>query len=132
MVNRTAATIQGTGLGGAGIRYDAIRRNCRHGETCGELSPREIVAGLHAEIAGKSPEHAALVAAYQDTRAARKIPAGQPQVFPRSPYQPRRLRLAAYTALREAGNTPKAARLALGICPRTAVRYEAAMKEGRA
>jgi hypothetical protein len=93
-----------------------------------DAAPREIVTALHDEMA-QLPEYATLVADYRRTRAATRVPPGEPHVFPRSPYQPRRLRLAAYTALRDAGNTPKAARLALGICPRTAVRYEAAMKE---
>src|SRR5690348_4816773 len=91
-----------------------------------DATPREIVTRLHDLIAVKDP---GLVAAYRRTRAARRVPPGLPQSFPRPPYQPRLRRLAAYTALRDAGNTPRAARLALGICPRTAVRYEAAMKE---
>lgn len=93
-----------------------------------DASPREIVTALHEEIARRDP---ALAAAYQRTRAARRVPPGPARLFARAPYQPRLRRLAAYTALRDAGNTPKAARLTLGICPRTAVRYEAAMKGGR-
>ena len=40
-------------------------RNYRHSGTPEEPTPAEIVAGLHAEIAAKSPEHARLVVAFE-------------------------------------------------------------------
>jgi hypothetical protein len=62
-----------TSGGAASSPYMLIRRNyvVRADEV---LSPREIVARLHEEIAAKSPEHARLVAAFRRRQAARETP----------------------------------------------------------
>lgn len=86
------------------------------------------MARVHERIAALSPEHASLVAAYQSTRAANRVPPGLRPASPCAPHASRLRRLAAYAELRNAGSTPKEARTALEICPRTAARYEAAMK----
>ena len=51
---------------------DAYRLNYRWTSQAEGLTPREIVAGLHAEIAAKSPEHARLVAEFERRQAARE------------------------------------------------------------
>lgn len=96
-----------------------------------EPSPREIVARLHERIAAQSPDHAALVAAYQRTRAAMRVPPGPVQVFPRSPRRSRLARQEAYAALRGAGTGRKDAAALVGVCRRTADRYEDALSGDR-
>ena len=90
-----------------------------------DTEPREIAAWLHELIAAKSPEHAGLVAAFED-RNAGKVRPGPPQRFPRSPYLPRLERLGRYCVLRGSGTGKKAAATQVGIRPRTADRYETA------
>jgi hypothetical protein len=76
MTSRHPGTIRGSGLGD-GRSYDAIRRDYvvigdGERERAAQPSPREIAARLHAEIAAKSPEHAALVAAFERRQAAKE------------------------------------------------------------
>ena len=55
-----------TGLAyGSTSPLDALRRNYRRREPPVQLSPGEIVAGLHAEIAAMSPGQADLVARFE-------------------------------------------------------------------
>ena len=92
-----------------------------------ELSPREIVARLHAEIAALSPGHAALVAAFEQRprkpgypiRAARR-PAGYRSAA-------RLRRLAVYSSLRLSGSGLKAAARRAGLRPDIGRQYEADM-----
>lgn len=61
-----------TSGGAASSPYMILRRNYEvlsDEERRAGPSPREIVAGLHAEIAAKSPEHAALAAAFERKQA---------------------------------------------------------------
>jgi hypothetical protein len=55
---------------------ESLRLNYRirpDGEREGaELTPRQIVTALHAEIAAKSPEHARLVAEFERRQAAKQ------------------------------------------------------------
>lgn len=79
MTSRHTGTFRGTGLGEGGNAYDAIRRNYvpigdDERERAAQPSPREIVDGLHAEIAALPPEHAALVAKFERRQARRVQP----------------------------------------------------------
>ena len=67
-----------TGCGTARLTPDlqSLRRDYRH-QPDAEPEPREIVARLHAEIAAKSPEHAAMVAGWEQRNWG--TPAGEPQ-----------------------------------------------------
>lgn len=92
-----------------------------------EMEPRQIVARLHAEIAAKSPEHAALVAAFE------ALPGLPPAWDPAEEASARRAawleRAGRYAAFR-AVLTQEAAARRLRICIRTARNYEAALKTG--
>ena len=57
---------------GAISPLDAYRINYTHQDAPRELTPREIVTALHAEIAAKSPEHRALVAEFERRQAAKQ------------------------------------------------------------
>lgn len=87
----------------------------------GEKTPRQIVTELHAEIAALSPEHAALVAAYEAI----------PRPVPRPARQPRRVaahrarRLVTYGQWRIAGRSPRVAAEAVFLSPSSASQYEA-------
>lgn len=89
-------------------------------------SPEEVLAGLHAEIAAKSPGHARLVARYEEIRAAQPRPA--------APFPAERLarlaRLEAYGRHRDAGLDRAEAAARTGISVRTAEKYEAAWRAG--
>src|SRR5580704_11435832 len=54
-----------TGLGGIVSPLESLRINYTRHDEPEEPSPSEIVAGLHAEIAALSPEHARLVANFK-------------------------------------------------------------------
>jgi hypothetical protein len=54
------------------IRSDYVVIGDGEREAAAQPSPREIVTRLHEIIAAKSPEHAALVAAFERRRAARE------------------------------------------------------------
>jgi hypothetical protein len=89
---------------------------------------RRIVAELHKQIAAKSPEHAALVAAFE------ALPSLPPAWDPAEEAAARRAawleqaeRLAGF---RERGLTQVAAARRIGVCERTAKNYEAALKAG--
>jgi hypothetical protein len=84
------------------------------------MEPREIVAALHAEIAAKSPEHAALVAAWDAMRAGRMaVPCpGEAAVC-----AARQARVREYAKLRGQGLTLAQAAGRLGVSPRTAETY---------
>jgi len=51
---------------GTFLSLDGLSGGYTHRPDPEELSPREIVERLHAEIAAKSPEHAALVAKFRE------------------------------------------------------------------
>ena len=89
--------------------------------------PKQIVAALHAEIASWSPEHAALVAAFEAK------PPVMPESGPVQTQQAARLgRLREYAALWDEGrglSREEAARQ-LGISPHTAQDYETAIRRG--
>jgi hypothetical protein len=90
------------------------------------MTPREIVALLHAEIAARSPEHAALVAAWDAMRAAARLPdAAAPVPRPGSAavVAYRQDRVRAYRDMLGQGLTPEQAAERLGISPRTAETY---------
>jgi len=89
----------------------------------GVLSPREIVAALHEQIAAISPEHAALVAAYKEIPRPSPRPVRQPRTHPA--YQSRYQRMTVYAQLRLAGRTPKAAARAAGVSRSSGGQYEA-------
>lgn len=89
----------------------------------GERSPREITASLHREIAAISPEHAALVAAFEAIPRADPRPVRQPRPHP--VYQERRRRMTVYSQARLAGRGPKAAARAAGVGASSASQYEA-------
>jgi hypothetical protein len=88
-----------------------------------EPTPREIVAALHAEIAARSPGHAALVAAFEQIPRKPRTPIR----VPRRPAvtSPHRRRMEFYTALRLSGTGKKAAARQAGIVHHTGRRYEA-------
>lgn len=86
-----------------------------------DAAPREIVAALHAEIAAKSPRHAALVAAFE--AVPRPVP--RPPRRPRPPAHHRARRLTMYGQLRIAGRSPRAAAEAVFLGPSSASQYEA-------
>jgi hypothetical protein len=101
-----------------------------------DAAPREIVTALHDQMAEMSPEFAALVAAYRQTPAARRVPpAIDPPAFPRPPrrgsYRPRLVRLSRYSALRDGGASKWAAGRHVDIHPSTASQYEAARRAAR-
>ena len=62
----------GEGSGFNTIRRDYVLIGDGERERAVQKSPREIVADLHAVIAAKSPEHAALVAKFERRQAARE------------------------------------------------------------
>lgn len=89
-------------------------------------SPAEIVARLHARIARKSPELAALVIAFE----ALPRPPRRPLLAPRPPaaaWSEREWRMSAYTAARLAGASEKAAATRAGIRWTSTWQYEADM-----
>ena len=96
----------------------------------GPLSAAQITARLHAEIAAKSPEHAALVAAFE------ALPGLPPAWDPAEEAAAKRTawleRAAEYAALRSLDLTQEAAARHLRVCVRTAQNYEAALKTGGA
>lgn len=94
-----------------------------------EPSPRQIVAGLHAEIAAKSPELAALVADYE--KYAGVIAAWDPvedlAVIPDGPLD-RREKMQVWVQLRDKGMSVKEAAASLGIDERTGRRWETELR----
>jgi len=62
----------GEGSGFNAIRSDYVLIGDEDRERATQPSPREITTRLHEIIAAKSPEHAALVAAFERRRAARE------------------------------------------------------------
>jgi hypothetical protein len=96
------------------------------------LSPREIVAGLHAEIAALSPEHAELVAEYQALpRRERTRYSPEPRPASIAVREKRRERAGRYVRLRESGLGKKAAARRAGIAVRTASQYELDIRDGK-
>lgn len=90
--------------------------------------PRQIVALLHAEIAALSPEHAALVAAFEALPRKHGYPLRRARPAlpgPGSNCQRRVQRLAAYTSLRLSGTGKKAAARRIGVGHGTGRQYEA-------
>jgi hypothetical protein len=87
------------------------------------LSPREIVAALHEEMAARSPELAALVAAYEAVPRTAPRPLRQPRPAP--VYAARRRRMTVYAQLRIAGAGPKAAARKAGVGRESTANYEA-------
>jgi hypothetical protein len=95
-----------------------------------DAAPREIVTALHDQMAEMSPEFAALVAAYRQTRAAGRVPPAtgspaSPRPSRRGPYLPSLERAARYRDLRDAGAGKHVAAAHIRLRPRTADRYEA-------
>lgn len=88
------------------------------------LSPGEIVARLHREIASMSPEHAALVAAFEQIPRRPARPLREPR-RPASCSGPRLKRLTVYSALRLSGASGKAAARKAGVSQRSGQQYEA-------
>jgi hypothetical protein len=92
----------------------------------GEPTPREIVTRLHAEIAAKSPGHAALVSMFT------RLCGGPPSWDPDGDYAEDRVRTTRgakasrekWRELRLAGVSKADARTELGVSVRTAGRYE--------
>lgn len=101
----------------------------RHDPDAAGLSPGEIVARLHREIASMSPEHAALVAAFE------ALPGLPPAWDPAEEAAARKAawleRAGEYAALRP-GLTQVSAGHRLGVCERTAQNYDAAFRMGGA
>jgi hypothetical protein len=92
-----------------------------------EPAPREIVRRLHREIAAKSPDHAALVAAFEAGWA--KVPQGSGYVQIQKEARIERLR--KYAVLRADGaNREDAARL-VGVTTKTAENYDTDIRHGR-
>jgi hypothetical protein len=95
------------------------------------LDPAQIVAGLHEQIAAKSPELARLVARYEAVMAAR------PQHVPPMARgadalrQDRLDRIARYGGLRDAGMSRAQAAAELDVSDSTALRYERACQRER-
>ena len=86
-------------------------------------SPREIVAALHQQIAGQSPEHAALVAAYEAIPRLGERPVRQARPCP--VYGSRRYkRMTVYRQARLAGRGTKAAARLAGISRSSGGQYE--------
>ena len=69
---RHGITYRGAGLSGQVPAPVAQRRDYEYRPEPDQPSPREIVAGLHAQIAAFSPEHASLVAEFERRQAARE------------------------------------------------------------
>ena len=92
-----------------------------------ELSPQEIVAALHAEIAALSPGHAALVAEYEALPRRRRGPRPPRAAVMRSTQE----RMGTYARWRASGLGKKAAARRTGIAVRTASRYEQDISDGR-
>ena len=90
----------------------------------GNPSPAEIVTRLHKLIAAKSPEHAALVARWEQKQAA-AWPGVHHQVAAC------RERMERYGELREDGATPEEAAGDIGLRGSTAQRYEAHYQAAR-
>ena len=93
-----------------------------------DRTPAEIVALLHAEIAARSPEHAALVAAWDAMRAEQRALTETGQAPVRRPGSAavvayRQDRVRAYRDMLGQGLTPEQAAERLGISPRTAETY---------
>ena len=89
--------------------------------------PKQIVAALHAEIASWSPEHAALVAAFE---AKPPVMPGSGHVQTQKTSRLRRLR--DYAALWDEGRglSREEASRRVGISPHTAQDYETAIRRG--
>jgi lambda repressor-like predicted transcriptional regulator len=92
------------------------------------LTPAQIVAALHAEIAAMSPERAALVAEWDAMRAGLRAaqesglaPVPRPGAVAVVAYHQDRVR--RYRELREAGLSLAQAAEQLGVSPRTAENY---------
>lgn len=88
-----------------------------------DAAPREIVTAVHEQIARQSPEHAALVAAYEAIPRSNPRPVRQPRSHPA--YGPRRQRMTVYTQLRIAGHGPQEAARKAGVGRSSASQYEA-------
>ena len=89
-----------------------------------DLTPRQVAAWLHAEIAAKSPEHAALVAAFEaiPRQPERSLPS--PRHLARAG-SPRYRRLSIYAAVRLRGGGEREAAMRAGICRDSRPQYEA-------
>jgi hypothetical protein len=94
-------------------------------EYADDVAPREIVTDLHAEIAAQSPEHAALVAAYEALPARPGYPLRRARRPAGGMSAARLRRLEVYTALRLSGTGAKAAATRAGISHHTGRQYEA-------
>ena len=101
-----------------------------------ELSPREIVTRLHAEIAAQSPEQAALVAEYEalPPRPLKSrgfwVP-GEQDPAGAALMRGRRERMDRYVRWRISGLGKKAAAQRTGIAVRTARQYEQDIRAGK-
>jgi hypothetical protein len=110
-------------------RYRGLRSTVPEGEPPAEKveHPSVIVARLHAEIAAKSPEHAALVAEFE------QLPRRPGQVGPSwwnlAQQAARDERIRRYTALRASGLSKKEAAAEVGVTVRRADRYELGLPE---
>lgn len=87
-------------------------------------SPSEIVADLHAQIAAKSPEHAALVAAFETLPRRPERLFCEPRPLAR-PGSVRYRRLSAYAGHRLSGASEKDAARQACISPDSRPQYEA-------
>jgi hypothetical protein len=85
------------------------------------LEPAQIVALLHARIAARSPEGAALVAAWDALRAGAAAPERCPGAA--AVAIARQARARAYRDLVGRGLTREQAAARLGVSPRTAETY---------
>ena len=89
-----------------------------------EPSPREVVRRLHREIAATSPEHAALVAAFEALPRRAERPVREPRCLAK-PGSVRYRRLSIYAAVRIGGGSGKAAARQAGVSQRSGQQYEA-------
>lgn len=103
-------------------------------------SPREIVARLHERIAAKSPEHAALVAGFEQRQAERRLvlaDAVSRRAVPPAPSIASRRsseRIRRFAIARDAGKGREEAAAEVGVGPSAARNYDArlrAMREAR-
>jgi hypothetical protein len=90
-------------------------------------TPQEITAELHAEIAARSPEHAALVAEFERADALRVRPSGGRDAHNARLMAERDERMREYAALRASGLDKMAARRRMDLSDTAGKRYEADM-----
>ena len=91
------------------------------------LTPRQITAGLHAEIAAMSPGHAALAATFE---AISSLPPAWDPAEEAAAARTAWLERAGQYAVLRSGLTQEAAARQFGICSRTARNYEVALRTG--